>query len=44
MIQEEEAFRASKFNEIVSFINIDVNNLLKNFNPAEQDELDQKLK
>jgi len=44
IIQEEDAFRASKINDVVSFINNNVNDLLRNFNPTEQDELDQKLK
>lgn len=44
LIQEEDAFRSSKINEIISFINTEINDLIKNHSPSDQDEIDDKLK
>ena len=43
-IQEEDVYRASKLNNVIQFINTDINDLLKNYSPHEQEELDEKLK
>lgn len=43
LIQEDDAYRASKLNSIITFINTEVNDLVKNFSPLDQEEIDDKL-
>lgn len=43
-IQEDDEYRLSKLNEIIDFVNAEVSDLIRNFSPLDQDELDEKLR
>ena len=43
-IQEDDVHRTAKLSNIIQFINTDINDLLKNYSPHEQEEIDEKLK
>lgn len=43
-IQEDDEYRLSKLNEIVDFVNTEISDLIHNFSPMDQDELDEKLR
>lgn len=42
-IQEDDNLRSLKLVEIIKFINTEINEILKNFNPFDQNEIDEKL-
>lgn len=44
IIQEDDLHRSSKINEIINFINTEVNELIKNYTPYDQEEIDDKLR
>jgi hypothetical protein len=43
-IQEDDNLRHSKLEEIRHLINIEINSLIKNHSPFDQDEIDEKLR
>lgn len=43
-IQEDDFFRQTKLNDLLEFVNIELNGLVKNYSPLDQDELDEKIK
>jgi hypothetical protein len=42
-IQEDDIFRQSKIGEVIDFVNTELNSLIKNYSPLDQDELDEKI-
>ena len=44
LVQDDDANRLTRFNEVLDFINNDIHDLVKHFSPFEQAELDEKLK
>jgi hypothetical protein len=42
-VQEDDANRSNRFNATIHFINNDISDLIKNYNPHDQEELDEKL-
>ena len=42
-IQEDDVYRQSKIGELIEFVNTELNGLIKNYSPLDQEELDEKI-
>jgi hypothetical protein len=42
-IQEDDSVRAAKLNDLINFVNTDLNEIVKNFSPFDSEELDERI-